>query len=168
MKTWTSSLNKVYRLSYEQALENIKRQGGKVEGNTITIRKQKIQPVKWEQSFSGVYPVDREWIGKNLTDEHVLQFTGNGIVIRGEYKPKTGSVFDPGVSNVALLEISIDGAEAKRVNLPMSFTTRKNEIYWNYTLENKPHTIRLKILNPDPESACFLSDVVYYVPSASK
>ncbi|MFN8333592.1 MAG: ADP-ribosylglycohydrolase family protein [Cyclobacteriaceae bacterium] len=163
-----TSLNKVYRLSYEQALENIKRQGGKVEGNTITIRKQKIQPVKWEQSFSGVYPVDREWIGKNLTDEHVLQFTGNGLVIRGEYKPKTGSVFDPGVSKVALLEISIDGGEAKRVNLPMSFTTRKNEIYWNYTLENKPHTIRLKILNPDPELACFLSDVIYYVPSASK
>ncbi|MBL7841502.1 MAG: ADP-ribosylglycohydrolase family protein [Cyclobacteriaceae bacterium] len=157
-----TSLNKVYRLSYVQAIENIERHGGKVDGNNVMIKKQNIKPVRWEQSFSGLYPVERSWIGKNLTDEHVLEFTGNGIVINGQYKFTAGTVPEPGSEKVAQLEISVDGMKPEKISMPLNFTTRKNEIYWNYQLANKKHIIRLKLLNPDPKAELFIADVIYY------
>lgn len=157
-----TSLNKVYRLSYEQALQNIQNHGGNINGNIITIKKQIPKPVKWEQSFTGILPFDRQWIGKNLDNEYEFEFTGNAFVINGEYKPTTGSVYDENRTEVAVVEMYIDGVLAETIKLPMSFTKRRHEIAWKYQLENKLHKVKLKLLNPSKESICFLGDMILY------
>ena len=167
-KYTNTSLNKVYELSYKQALENIKRNGGKVDGNNIIINKQSPRTVKWEQSFTGTYPFDRQWIGKELTGEYDFEFEGNAFVINGEYKPKTGSAFDEKITKIAIVEMYIDGIKVETIELPMSFTTRRHEIAWKYQLENKKHHIRLKLLNPEHESICYLTDIILYSNSAKR
>lgn len=139
-KYTSTSLNKVYELSYKQAVENIKKNGGKISGDKIEIKKQKIIPVPWEQSFVNLMPYERPWIGKELTDEYEFEFTGNAFVINGEYKPKTGSVFDANVTKVAAIEVYIDNAKTETIKLPMSFTTRRHEVAWKYKLEKKSTT----------------------------
>jgi ADP-ribosylglycohydrolase len=161
-KYTNTSLNKVYELSYKQALENIQRNGGIVDGNQILIIRQNPVAVKWEQSFTGMHPTDRKWIGKELTGEYEFEFEGNAFVINGEYKPRTGSVHDEGITKLATIELYIDGIKTETIKLPMSFTTRRNELAWKYQFENKKHTIKLKILHPENESICFISDIILY------
>lgn len=161
-KYTATSLNKVYQLSFQQALENIKKNGGNTDGNTIVIKKQPVKPVQWEQSFSNMAPFEKLWVGKDLLDEYEFDFTGNAFAMNGEYKPKTGSVFDSGITKVAILEMYIDGTLQEQIRLPMSFTSRRHEIAWKYELENKLHKVKLKILNPDNESVCYLTDVILY------
>ena len=167
-KYTNTSLNKVYELSYKQALENIKRNGGRVEGNNIIINKQSPRTVKWEQSFTGTYPFDRQWIGKELTGEYDFDLEGNAFVINGEYKPKTGSAFDENITKIAIVEMYLDGIKVETIELPMSFTTRRHEIAWKYQMENKKHHLRLKLLNPDNESICYLTDIILYSDSAKR
>jgi hypothetical protein len=157
-----TSLNKVYSLSYNQALENIKANGGRTEGNSIFIKTQKPVAVKWEQSFTGMNPFEKRWIGKNLNTVYDFDFTGNGFVVGGEYKPKTGTVYDDGLTAVALIELSVDGKLVETIKLPMSFTTRRHEIAWKYQLENKQHHVQLKLLNPADNADCFLSNLILY------
>jgi len=104
-KFTSSSLNRVYQLSYQQALDNIQRNGGKVGDDMVTIPAQAPQPVRYEQSFTGLHPFDKIWIGKDLAStstaasttapatvsdtEYEFGFTGNGFVIKGESRIKT-------------------------------------------------------------------------------
>ncbi len=161
-KYTSTSLNKVYQLSYNQAIENIKRNGGKVNGNTISIKTQTPKAVKWEQSFTGIIPFERKWIGKNLENEYEFEFTGNAFVINGDYRLKTGSTENPGITAVANVEMYIDGKLSETIKLPMNLTARRHEIAWKYQLENTRHKVKLKILNPDEESICHLADIILY------
>lgn len=159
-----SSLNKVYELSYQQAIANIKKEGGSVEPDKITILAQEPKPVKEEQSFTQLKPQEKTWIGKDLEKEveYSFDFTGNGFVVGGELKPKTGSVHDEGLSKEARVELYIDGKLAETIVLPMAFKTRRAEIAWKYQLEYKKHHVRLKLLNPDAEAICLLTNLITY------
>jgi hypothetical protein len=59
-KYTTISLNDVYEMSYNQALENITRNGGEEREDTIIISYQEPKPVRFEQAFEGLFPVNRE------------------------------------------------------------------------------------------------------------
>src|SRR5690606_7114208 len=63
------SLNKVYDISYKHALEMIKRNGGKVGENDVTISVQKPKTVRFEKSFDGLYPVEKVAVHKNIRSE---------------------------------------------------------------------------------------------------
>jgi len=156
------SLNKAYDLSYKHALLNIKRHGGKEGNGSISIALQSPTPVRWEQNFTDIVPFDKPWVGKELTDEFTFNFTGNAFVVMGDTHPTKGSVFDENLKGSATVELFVDDAPAETIELPMSFTTRRYEIAWKYQLENKPHTVRLKILNPSKEMVCFLSQAILY------
>lgn len=159
-----TSLNKVYDLNYRLAIENIKNYGGKSSVGEVQILIQTVEPVKWEQSFTGIKPVEKQWLGKALKSETEIEFTGCGFVLTGEFRPLHGNVFDAGLTKVAEVEISVDGENPDVVNLPISFTTRKTEIAWKYDLSNSAHKIRLKWMNPDEESECFLGNLIIYTP----
>ena len=157
-----TSLNKVYELSYKHAMENIKRNGGVVNGDKITIESQQPKAVKWEQSFTGLKPIDKKWIGKNLDAEYEFEFTGNGFVVAGEYRLKKGTSNGESITQVANVELYIDGKLSETIKLPLNFTTRRHEIAWKYQLENIKHTVKLKLLNPDKDAECFLSSLFTY------
>ena len=157
-----SSLNKVYEMSFKQAMENIKLQGGRVESDFAIIKSQIPKTVKWEQSFENMTPVEKRWLGVNLENEYQFDFEGNAFVVEGECKPLKGSVFDDGMTAVFNVEMYVDGKLDRTFELPVSFTMRSQEMAWKYQMENKKHTIKLKILNPDKDAVCSLTNVTLY------
>jgi hypothetical protein len=48
------SLNKTYQMSLNQALQMIERNGGKNNGETVTIKCQQPTPVRYEKGFDGL------------------------------------------------------------------------------------------------------------------
>jgi hypothetical protein len=91
-----------------------------------------------------------------------LDFEGNGFVVKGEAKPKEGSSWDSKSEKFAQIEVYIDGKLHETAKLPVRFTTRRHEICWKYELGDAPHTVKLKLLNPDPAIICYLSELIWY------
>jgi hypothetical protein len=85
-KYTTMSLNKVYEVGFKHALENIRRNGGSVDANNVHINLQTAEPVKLEQSFPNMYPVEKRELYHDNIKEASFEFEGTGFIIRGEAK----------------------------------------------------------------------------------
>ena len=157
-KYTTMSLNNVYQIGFKHALENIKRNGGKVEGDNIIIKTQTPTTVKFEKSFDGLYPVAKipvQWNDKK--DEISFNYEGTGFVIRGEtaeWNSNSDFVFHT--------ELYVDGKLIEKPELPANYTTRRYELCWNYDLPKGKHEVKLKILNPSTEHNINNVSAIYY------
>jgi hypothetical protein len=152
----TISLNDAYQLSYKHALLQIKRNGGRVDDKSITIEVQTPEPVRFEQSFEGHYPVLRQNINQRFSDGLKFDFEGIGFTSTGGAS-KTGSS-----EHVFNVEMYIDGELVETSVLPTRHTTRKFIPFWRYNLQNGRHQIELKILNPVESAYIELNDLVVY------
>jgi hypothetical protein len=157
-KYTTMSLNKVYEIGTKHALENIKRNGGKVTDSNVTIKLQTPVPVKFEQSFAGLYAVGKipaNW--NEQKDEISFDFEGTGFVLKGEsaaYTSRSDFVFNT--------EVYVDGNKIESPQLPASYITRRYELCWKYDLPNGKHHVKMKILNPSSEHKLTASEAVIY------
>lgn len=149
------SLNKVYQISYKQALQTILRNGGTINENYITIRCQQPTPVQYEKSFVGMYPKEKQAINKPLNVIKELTFEGGGIVIKGYVKSKDEHY-------VAQVEMYLDGLLTETANLPASFTLRRNELFWKYQLPTGKHTATFKWLNPIVDTNIQMTEMLVY------
>jgi hypothetical protein len=142
------SLLDVYEVGYKHALEMIERNGGRIDEETVNIKYQKVVPVRFEESFTGLYPKKRimvnTWsdmwkgIGSEKT-EFKQTFSGSAVVVSGRV-----GMDKPGLRDYNLtVDVYINDEFAETVIMPTSFITRKNEIYWNYDLPEGDHEIRL-------------------------
>jgi len=156
-KYTTMSLNDVYDIGFKHALQVIERNGGKVEGNTVTIKVQQPKTVRFEQSFEGHYPIEKKGVGKILTDEYQFEFEGIGFVMLGE-----SAKWDSKSTYAAQAELYIDNKLVETVELPASYTTRRYELFWKYQLPKQKHTIRVKILNPDEKYPVRINNIIIY------
>ena len=77
------SLNQTYQTSFKHALQMIKRNGGSISGDNITIVCQTPVPVRFEQAFEGMFPIGRQEIRKELRHLGSFTFEGTGIVFTG-------------------------------------------------------------------------------------
>jgi hypothetical protein len=157
-KYTTVSLNDVYATGLKQALQNIERNGGKINGDKITIAVQQPVAVRYEQSFEGVYPVAKvpvQWsAGK---DEVSFSFEGTGFVLRGD-AATWGSTSD----YVFQTELYIDDKLVESPKLPVNFTTRRHELAYQYGLPKGPHTVRFKISNPSAEHQLRIGEAIVF------
>jgi ADP-ribosylglycohydrolase len=152
------SLAKVYEIGFAQALENIRRNGGKVEDANVRIRLQEPARVRLEQSFPGMYPVlKRGWAIRDVKDSS-LNFEGTGFVLRGEAAKKKEGVGD----YVFNMEVSVDGQPADTIRLPTLFTTRRHDLCWKYLLPKGPHTVRIRVLNLSDDFGVNTQDYIVY------
>lgn len=137
------SLNKAYDMSLRQALQVVERNGGRVQGDEVVIKTQTVEPVRFEQSFPGLYPVkvvsNRN---KSLADTVEIEFEGTGIGVNGNV---TGS----DQKYVAQIEATLDG-KTMVFDMPRAYHDRRLDIFWAYELPNAPHKLTLKWLNPQP------------------
>lgn len=157
-KYTTISLNKVYQLGLEQALENIRRQGGTVSGDQVSIPVQRPVAVRFEKSFPGLVPVEKKPVNwSSGKDEISFDFTGSGFVLRGE----TGR-WNNESDRILEARLYIDGLEAESIHLPLSFTRRRHELAWKYDLAAGNHTVKLKIRNPDPAAPPVNVEAIIY------
>jgi len=158
-KYTTISLNKVYDIGFKHALENVKRNGGKIEDDKITIIVQPPQTVKFEQGFTGIYPVDKKDFSNNNIKDISFDFEGTGFVLRGEAVKKNNNdsdyIFDG--------EIYIDGQKTETVKWPTNFTVRRHDLCWKYLLPKGKHTVKVKVLNPNDNYELHSTDYIIYV-----
>jgi hypothetical protein len=154
------SVNKATSMGYDHALRMIERNGGKVNGNEITIKTQKIAPVKYEKSFEGIYPVEMKSLGSDFSDTISIDFEGTGIVVKGSVVSTDRTLADR--NYVAKAEIYLDNEMVQTISLPLSSTIRKTEIFWKYQLPLKKHNLRIKWLNPDKYVTVRVNEALIY------
>jgi ADP-ribosylglycohydrolase len=154
------SLNKMYALGYKHALEMIRKNGGVVKDNAVSLIYQKPMAVKFEESFPGLIPVQRISLGGEgiiLKDTFSFPFEGNGITLSSgmsdEWNAKSDYVFK--------VEADIDGVK-ETIRLPYNFRVRKNELLAKYNLAMGKHILKLTLLNPDKMGDILLKDIIIY------
>lgn len=143
-KYTTMSLNKVYDISYNQAVEMIKRHGGTVKDDEITITVQKPAPVRFEKSFEGLSLKKKVTFKRRISDSVQLSFNGSAFVLLGEAVKNNNQKPD----YVLSADIYIDGKKVKNVNFPTNFTDRRFDLFWDYKLSDQKHDIKIIINNP--------------------
>ena len=149
------SLNRTYEMSFCQALEVIRRNGGSVGETDVTIACQQPVPVRFEESFEGHYPTERRSIHKSLPEAGGIEFDGIGAVL-------TGALRCPDESYVAEVTFSIDGQPVERVKLPALYRTRRHELFWRYRLPSGPHRITAEWHNPRKDASLQIRDLLVY------
>jgi hypothetical protein len=83
-------------------------------------------------------------------------------VLRGEARPKSGSTWDYTGNYVFTTELFIDNKKMKTVKLPVDFVHRRHELFWHYQLAPGKHTVRFKVLSPDPNHTIRVNDLIVY------
>jgi hypothetical protein len=151
----TISLNKAYKMSFNQALQVIERNGGKVGANEVTIAYQPPVPVRYEKAFEGLYPVRKTGINKQIAQVGEFSFEGTGVVFRGNVNSRDNEY-------VAKVEMYINGELVETANLPASYTTRRHELFWKYQLPKRKHVVSFNWLNPVPEASVRFGEALIY------
>ena len=151
----TISLNKTYQMGFDQALQVIERNGGSVSGDEVTIKCQQPVAVRYEKAFEGMYPIEKVAVNKNLSDVGELPFEGTGAVFKGFVNAKDDKY-------VAKVEMYLDGELVETANLPASYTTRRNDLFWKYQLPKGKHTATFKWLNPRNDVSVHFGEILIY------
>jgi len=156
----TLSLQDVYRLSAEQALENVRRNGGSAGATDVELAVQSPKPVKTEVSFPGHFPAEKRQLGTELRDAASFAFDGIGFAVNGEALCAEGQEY------VLKVEMTIDGGKASLWELPTDVLTRNPTPFWAYSLPRGHHEVRVKVMNPAANARVRLDDVVIYSDAA--
>ena len=149
------SLNKAYKMSYNHAIQIIKRNNGKIEGGNITINCQKPVPVRYEKAFEGHYPIEKIRINKGIQDLSEIEFEGIGYVI-------TGGINCNDRSYVAEVQINLDGKLIETALFPADYAARRNDIAWKYQLAKGKHKITFNWLNPRADARIHIDEALIY------
>lgn len=151
----SSSLNDTYAMSMRHALKVIEREGGKIDGDQITIKCQQPKPVALEQSFPNLKPKHRMQLGQQLSAEpYTFECECDAMVINGSVKCADKEY-------VAKVEITVDGA-TEIAEMPALYRLRRLDIYWNFELRPGRHDVSVRWLNPVEGATIAMPDVVLY------
>jgi len=157
-KYTTMNLNNVYSIGFKHALQNIERNGGKINGDYITIKAQQPATVRFEKSFTGLFPVskfDGKW--SENKDEFNFDFEGTGFVIKGQTAKGTNTS-----DYIFNTELYVDNKLVESIPLPVNFTTRRYDISWKYDLPKGKHLVKFKIMNPSKEYEIGPPQIIVY------
>ena len=152
--------------------------GGRVEGDRLIVRRQQAEPAelqvwddygspveripvadsrwKWRGPWEAHLITDRrgtEWAGRLASGkgaEATISFEGTGAIVTGPYLPAGGSA-----------EVYLDGELHKRVDVYPDEDNRKygDSVWHAFGLENGSHTVRVVVLG-EPYGESQGSDVV--------
>lgn len=122
------SLNDVYKLGLKHALQVVERNGGKINGDQISILCQQPEAVNYEHSFEGHSPVDRLMLNKQLNQLPEIKFDDIGLVVR-DY------VQCPDEKYVARVDAFVDGKKVENISLPVASSSAcRVDLFWKYQL----------------------------------
>lgn len=153
------SLASSYGITLDLLEQVLVANGGRVEGDDYYTTIQKPVAVPLEQSFEGIYPVERRVVKYVLGKEHTWEFDGSGIVVQGNIRT---DLPDAAPDYVARLEAFVDGESVEKFDMPLDYIKRKYDIFHIYGLPDGKHSLTIKWLNPDPAYAVQCKDVVVY------
>lgn len=147
----TMSLNETYHVGLKHALEEVRLNGGKINGETVTIPVQKPRPVKLEQTpkmiakriaFEGATPF-KNGRGFSMEQFQKIDFEGTGIAINGRLAGDKSKF--PGY--VAEVDFMIDGKKSKTMKLPLDPLRAATELFWAFDLTPGKHTLEFNWKN---------------------
>ncbi len=174
----STSLNNVYEISYQHALELIEKNGGSIEGELIKIKKEPAVVVPLEQSFPSYQVLERRNVNQKIYQEDdqgiTIEFSGVGIVVTGRARNKDfenayALLSEEETSKMYQLEIDciIDGELKKTMSLPLYFIERAHEIFYQYEIPDGDHELQIKIKNPHEKVYLEVGDVIVYTKEES-
>ncbi|MCU0374818.1 MAG: ADP-ribosylglycohydrolase family protein, partial [Chitinophagaceae bacterium] len=149
-KYTTISLQKAYDLSYRQALEMIKRNGGTATAEKITLLRQPVLTAPLEVSHPGIYPVDKKRVNLRLdaTNSTWQQpFTGTGMAIVGRVEHKLPDA--EAKTKSMEVEMWVDGKLHQTVVLPAWHIQRRFDPFFVFELPHGEHELMLKVKKDD-------------------
>jgi hypothetical protein len=152
------SLDSVYEISYRHALKVIERNGGKVSQQGISIQTQTPKAVRFEKSFAGLYPKEKKnGVWADNRTRLSFDFEGTGFVIRGDVA-KWGNNSPEKIQ----AQLFIDSSLVETIELPLSYTLRRYELAWNYSLKPSKHSVELRFAAPvDNRTLPFTQAIIY-------
>ena len=175
------SLAKGSLYSFNQALQLIEKNGGKVGETDVTIPIAPVKVLPLEQNFTNTYPIFRDQKDAWMEDEYEFDFSGNGfciwgnlVCLRGISKSYADRVSKKHVGSevfalaeeadpyVAEIEVWIDGELDQVSILPMKGTSRKLEPAWKYLLPEGRHHVKMVWRNPDPTQYLLRINAIQY------
>jgi hypothetical protein len=162
----TVSLNDCYDICMKSALENIQKYGGEIDGENITIRYERPNPVPYEEAYPNIFPQGKFEVGKELRELGAVEFEGTGIAFvsqrSGVGLPRGSSESKKYEDYVAEVEVTIDGNKVGIKKLPFKFHARSLEIYYNVDLPKGRHTVEMEWLNPIDNLTIPVSDYIVF------
>jgi hypothetical protein len=154
------SLNKVYEIGLGHAVEMIKTNGGRENGDTLAIKYQTPSPVAIEIGFRGVYPTQRRRLGGALgkdTSEQTFEMRGCGFVVAGR------AVKDSPQPDATLtVDVFVGDRLLETAKMPTNSVIRKHDVAWNYDLPEGDHRIRLVAKDMPEGYGVELNDAIVY------
>lgn len=93
-----------------------------------------------------------------FNDSLSLDFEGSGIVVLGQIT----QVGFSDLAYVAQLEAYIDGVKVESFRMPFDYIKRKYDVFYKYGLNDGPHRLTLKVLNPVREFVVEAKEMVVY------
>ncbi len=154
------TLNDVYDMSFRHALDQIAKNGGKVEDNEVEILVQEPALLPFEESFPGMFPVKELLVRTDHLDNDIaIDFDGTGIVVLGNVKSRC---LDETRDFVALLDVFIDGKLVEQVKMPFDYIVRKYDIFHKYQLSPGKHKLNIHWANQHPDFRIYFKSYVVY------
>ena len=158
----TISLNDAYELSYKHAVQMIRRGGGQVDDDSVTIRIQTPNTVPFEDAFENHVAQERRRLtvpnGDQpvvLSDTYSFDFDGVGFAL-------LGTASTEGEDHVFTAELYVDGELVETAEWPTAFTTRRFYLFWKYALPDGEHEAEVRLVNPTDHAQVTLEALVVY------
>ena len=149
------SLNDVYKMSFNQALQVISRNAGSVGDQNVTIHYTSPKAVRLEQSFANLWPSDVRIINLPIGSVGEISFHGKAIAIHHLMTSHDNDY-------VAQVEIVIDGVVYETVDLPSDNNKRRQEILYKYDLDEGDHTVLMRWINAKDIASIDITRAVIY------
>lgn len=153
------SLNKVYEISYNHALQMIQKNGGSCNDQSVTIQTQKPEPVRLEQSFEGLYPFKKIELSNPDIRTLEFEFEGNGFVLKGEAVRRNETLPHSEVKANLYLDDELIEEEAI---FPTNFHDRRLDIFWCYQLSSKRHKVKIEVISNEANALLRSWEYVIY------
>jgi len=153
-------------ISLKLALENIKKNGGQIDGEKIFIPlKKRVPPLSLEVNFLNHFPRERRELNLRLseiTSETTIEFEGIGFAINGKIVKK---VPEDHTYRVAMV---IDGRLARVSVLPAHPFLHNPTPFFHYKLRPGKHRLFLQISEPSPKADIELNEIIIYDKKPAK
>lgn len=161
----TISLNDAYEMSFNHALQMIRREGGLVSSTSVTIPVQTPEVVPFEESFVGHFAKERRQLGigsgrgrqfVEMGDSYSFDFHGVGFAVMGAARSTNDEDY------VFEAELHVDGELIETATWPTDFVTRRFYLFWKYALPDEQHHVEVKVLNPSEDANVLLDGITIY------
>ncbi len=153
------SLAEAYEANIRHALEMIKRHGGKLSEEMITLPRPRFPSLRYEANFDHLYPKERRRLDLRLSElkpEVTLEFEGAGFAINGSLIKKVQE------DHTYVVAMVVDSRLAGAPILPAHPYLRNPTPFFKFNLKPGRHRLFLQISEPSPKADIQLDEIIIY------